>query len=80
MYTPYDEHSRDELLDVIHEYERMITWGTDCISCANMLDRIYELDVTIQKVNDILAAVPVESRNTNLGRIYSTVEPHIWGK
>lgn len=85
MPSPYADYSKEELLDVLTEYERMISWDVDCVSCANMLDRIYDLDCVIQEVHDILGGIPVATRklpelNHALGNIYSLVEPHVWGK
>ena len=55
--NPYARFSREELEHMLMEYDGAICWDTTCLTCAKLYDKIYELDVVIQKIGGIIDGV-----------------------
>lgn len=78
MESPYARFSREELEHMLMEYDGAICWDTNCLTCAKLYDKLYEKDVVIQKVNDLLESCwDLNDIRTDLEEL---IDPHIWGK
>lgn len=56
--------SKEELVEMIGEYENALTWDTTCIRCSTLLDNNYEQYVKLQLVQELIDSVKREGGDT----------------
>lgn len=77
MTHPYESYTKEELIAALFDYETSITWDTNCLTCGKLYDKIYELDVVIQRVHEMMQHVIPDSKWRE--EVSKIIDPYVWG-
>ena len=77
--NPYDRFSREELIEMLAEYDRSITWDTTCLNCGHLYDKLYALEADMNRIIEIDEDDDV-TQFMKLWKISDITDKYRWGK